>query len=153
MGDGNPHVSCRWIQVSSDIQCGPAGCSVSYAQGRTLEWSVAGTAGGPFATLGFGVTQAYTTSNEYLCNGGPNQWTCITAIVEYIEYTAKEVEVNGNCYGLHSDPYIIRAPSLENRDRYLCHTGAHCHGIGWEKWEHNGQPCPHPGPHHLEASK
>lgn len=100
VGDGNPHSSCRFIQLTDTLPCGAGSCGVNHGQSHTVEWSISSEWGGGkgmFGTAGFGVSDSYTTGIEFICNGLPFQKVCIAAVIDYTEYTAREVVAGGEC--------------------------------------------------------
>jgi hypothetical protein len=144
VGNGDPHPSCKFHQVTGNLDCNHQDCQSSHAEGRTFSWSVAGTGGGPFATLGFDVSEDYSSESTYSCSPKDgHQKVCVIAVVSYTEYTAKEIVSSGDCLGtIHSTPYVIRAPDKGHRQNFRCEVDAGCVELDHEVWEHNGQPCP-----------
>lgn len=157
VGDGNPHSSCRWTQMTSNLDCEGGTCSISHFKERTLGWELGFDAnvkvpkGPSFGTAGFGVQESYTTGDTFTCDGGRHEKICVTSLVDYVDYTVRERVSSGWCgppfASLHPDPYVIYAPSGEGNFR--CHHNEHCHELGWERWDHNDIICNKSDPMHL----
>ena len=142
VGDGNPHPSCRWKQVTGNLDCKGGSCTVSHLESRTVDWSVGingnavGKNGLTFGSVGFGVSESYTTGNTYSCNANAGQRVCVTAMIGYTDYTVTERARSGECQSLYTDPYIIYAPNNYGQQYYRCHHDSNCHDLDWERWDH-----------------
>lgn len=77
---------------------------MSHLESRTLGWSVGigrnavGTHGASFGSVGFDVSESYTTGNSYNCVGKPGQTVCVTALVGYTDYTVQERVRSGDAH-------------------------------------------------------
>jgi hypothetical protein len=140
VGDGNAHPSCRWRQVTDNLQCNGGTCSAGNLASQTLGYTFSGNAG-MWSSLGFDVAESATIEGAYSCLGKIGSTVCVTAMVDYTDYTAHEVITGGNCVGAKTQPYIIYSPKKGARVLYKCHHGSNCHGRDWESWKHDGKDC------------
>ncbi|UZJ55609.1 hypothetical protein CBS101457_004929 [Exobasidium rhododendri] len=143
VGDGNPHASCRRKQISGSLSCGGGSCSTTLGKSRKVHFDSGGTIGGRFATLGFNVSESFTvnTPYDYYCAGSRGQTICITALVTYTDYTAKESVISGDCTKADGAPYVIYAPNTDSPHLFQCQHGAACGGSDSEQWDHDGAAC------------
>lgn len=120
-------------QLTEKIDCSSAkGCGTTHLEQRTFGYSVAVGANTPFNSVGFGVTQEWTSGEEYSCEGETGDIVCVWVKIKYIEY---DVEPE-NCDG-ESGVRTLRAPAegtgTGKRD-YYCVTGKYCRTLGEGYW-------------------
>lgn len=125
------------FQVTENIHCGKAGCSVSKLNEHTfgVEASISIEGGYKEAggSLGAGVVDEWTSGQQYQCNGDGDDTICVWVKVAYEKF---EVAAHGaTCDS--GGPYEVKAPRKDNAGgEYYCVTGAkYCRSIESHYWE------------------
>ncbi|KAM7199961.1 hypothetical protein V8F33_004135 [Rhypophila sp. PSN 637] len=125
VGNGNPTQNPLNIQLSDPVECGHAGCSVSYFSSRSVSWSVnAGITVYGWISVGFAVQQSgVETGNYYQCNGGPWDYFSVFRKQGQTAYTVQN-QRKRNCGGSainDGGPYVIWSPNANNiKSWYYC---------------------------------
>lgn len=127
-------------QVSEPMGCGDGGndaatCSVSRLTSHTIGWHA--DIGGmvPFASLGFGVSESFTTGNSYTCSQGTQGTVCVWARIEHISYNVEMDQPLQDADVCDSQPHgVYRITAPTGQISYYCVHGGACRTDGENYW-------------------
>ena len=117
-------------QVTQLNNCNGVDCGVNHIEMTTFGYEIVGGLNSPYNSVGFGVSQEWTSGNEYNCGTTGFKEVCVWASVKYLEYQVREIgpacETGGD-----TNKVTMRAPSTDtSQNHYYCMTGPNCKGLG-----------------------
>ncbi|KAI9808198.1 MAG: hypothetical protein M1825_004655 [Sarcosagium campestre] len=123
-------------QVTEVHSCGSASeCTVSKIEERTFGYSVAGGLAIPWVSGGFGVTQEWTSGQQFACTNEKAESVCVWLKVAHTAYMVKP-DTPENCPYNVPTPVEMKSPNKNNAGgEYYCVTGKACRSLGEGYWE------------------
>lgn len=142
VGDGDPHQSYYYRQVTQNFDCGDGDCALLKFESRTFNVGFGGsdnaaTEDHTFASLGFDVSETWTSGQRFSCSGKRGDKLCAWVKVASTNYTVKNRYSRG-CLKQNLNPYVISAPNKDNKGgEYECKRDDDCKYLDAEHWDPN----------------
>lgn len=117
-------------QITDSLPCGPVGtgsCSAGRSEGYTFGWHADITGMIPWASMGFGVQESWTTTTTLTCSDAPGGTACLwarTPIKMWDAIMADYEAAADTCDQQPHGQYRMTAPSA--RTEFYCVTGKAC---------------------------
>ncbi|KAI1076217.1 hypothetical protein F5B20DRAFT_337342 [Whalleya microplaca] len=148
VGDGTPIQHILHKQLTESQHCSDSNsCSVAFTNENSLtfEWSaVLGPTDAIFISAGFSVSESFSDSRQYTCDGSKGDVVCVWYGMAHTGYTVRN-EYYGSCIPVRStDPYVIYAPNDNNVNGpgYYCVEGDACRTVDSEYWQYGVKTGP-----------
>ncbi|KIM99297.1 hypothetical protein OIDMADRAFT_166920 [Oidiodendron maius Zn] len=139
VGNGNPHQNYYNTQLSENINCNCAVCSVGDEESEsiTVGWSASATVD-EWIDGGFDVQVSWTTGKQYTCQANPGDTVCIWYLTAHTAYTVQNYNYN-QCTGAQpSGTAIIFSPNKNNAGGYYYCVINSCANEGYHYWDYSG---------------
>ena len=119
-------------QVTDNISCGGATCSAAKLKEHTFGISAEGTLAGNIAGLGIGVTNEWTSGEQYTCQEEDSETVCVWVKMAYTIYDLATADGCQNHATIEG-----KIPNANNAGGgYYCVVGADlCRSIDSHYWE------------------
>ena len=128
----------KHVQVTGTIDCGDGECAVSQVEEHTFGIEASASINlANVAEIGGGVTEEWTTGNQYQCNGddGDNA-VCVWVRSKYRQYKVGVPDDAEKCHNKgKSELAWIPVQEDDGNEFYCVRDKAACKKVGAERWE------------------
>ncbi|PSK41781.1 hypothetical protein B9Z65_9167 [Elsinoe australis] len=141
VGDGDPHLNFKNVQITGTLSCGDGGCSKEATQGESIIVGFeASVTPAEWITGGFSVQRETSFSQTDACEAGPGERVCVWQRVQHVAYTVQDIRCNANLgCNVVQGPYVMRSPDTSQTGSY-CVRGDACRTQNEFYWEDTAIP-------------